>query len=50
MALSSFMDSIDSTASHVSRMILFNRIKTGDPIIDTVLTTFILGSFSWIVT
>ena len=50
MAPSSFMDSIDSTASHVSRMILFNRIKTGDPIIDTVLTTFILGSFSWIVT
>lgn len=29
---------------------LFNQIKTGDPIIDTFLTTFALGLFSWIVT
>jgi SpoVK/Ycf46/Vps4 family AAA+-type ATPase len=28
---------------------MFNNIKTGDPIIDAFLTTFILGCFSWIV-
>lgn len=41
-----FMDSIDSSAPHVTRMILFNYIKTGDPIIDTLLTTLILSFFS----
>ena len=46
----SFMDSIDATASHVTRMILFNHIKTGDPIVDAFLTTLILGCFSWLVT
>jgi DNA replication protein DnaC len=45
----SFMETIDSTTSHVTRMILFNHVKTGNPIIDTFLTTFILGCFSWIV-
>ena len=44
------MDYIDQTKNHVSRLILFNNIKTGDPIIDTFLTTFILGTFSWAVT
>ena len=44
------MDYIDSTKSHVTRLILFNSIKTGDPIIDTLLTTVILSLFSWIVT
>jgi hypothetical protein len=44
------MDLIDSTKSHVTRLILFNSIKTGDPIIDTFLTTIILSIFSWFVT
>ena len=43
------LDIIDSTKSHVSRLILFNSIKTGDPIIDTILTTIILSLFSWFV-
>jgi hypothetical protein len=43
------MQYIDSTKSHVTRLILFNTIKTGDPIIDTFLTTFILGIFTWFV-
>jgi len=45
----SFMDSIDTTKNHVTNMMLFDKIKTGDPIIDTFLTTFILGIFSWLV-
>ena len=45
----SFMDSIDTTKNHVTRMMLFVKIKTGDPIIDTFLTTVILGIFSWLV-
>lgn len=43
------MDSIDTTKNHVTRMMLFDKIKTGDPIIDTFLTTFILGIFSWLI-
>jgi SpoVK/Ycf46/Vps4 family AAA+-type ATPase len=50
MPISTFMDSIDSAKSHVTRMILFNTIKTGDPVIDAFLTTFILGCFSWLIT
>jgi len=45
----SFMDSIESSTSHVTRMIMFNNLKTGDPIVDAFLTTFILGCFSWLV-
>lgn len=45
----SLMDSIESTTSHVTRMIMFNNIKSGDPIIDAFLTTFVLGCFSWLV-
>jgi ATP-dependent Zn protease len=44
-----FMETIESTSSHVTRMIMFNKIKTGDPLIDAFLTTFILGCFSWLV-
>ncbi len=43
------IDSIESTTSHVTRMIMFNHIKTGDPIIDAFLTTIVLGCFSWLV-
>jgi ATP-dependent 26S proteasome regulatory subunit len=50
MPIETFMDTIDSAKSHVTRMILFNTIKTGDPIIDAFLTTLILGCFSWLVT
>jgi len=46
----SLLDSIESTTAHVTRMIMFNNLKTGDPIIDAFLTTFILGCFSWFVT
>lgn len=46
MAPTHLMDTIDSSTTHVTRMILFNYIKTGDPIIDTLLTTFILSCFS----
>lgn len=49
MPPTSFMDSIESSTSHVTRMILFNNLKTGDPIVDAFLTTFILGCFSWLV-
>lgn len=44
------MDYIDSTKSHVMRLILFNKLKTGDPIIDALLTTAVLSIFSWSVT
>ena len=44
------MDYIDSTKSHVTRLMLFNSIKTGDPIIDTFLTTIILAIFTWFTT
>lgn len=49
MPPTSIMDSIESTTSHVTRMIMFNNIKTGDPIIDAFLTTLVLGCFSWLV-
>lgn len=48
--VSSIMNYIDSTKNHVTRLILFNTIKTGDPIMDTILTTIILSIFSWLVT
>jgi ATP-dependent Zn protease len=41
---------IDATKSHVLRFVMFNQFKTGDPIIDTVLTTVILSVFSWFIT
>ena len=44
------MNYIETAKSHAVRFMLFNSIKTGDPIIDTFLTTFILGLFSWILT
>jgi chaperone BCS1 len=44
-----FINYIETSKSHVSRLILFDRIKTGDPVIDTFLITFILGLFSWVV-
>jgi hypothetical protein len=50
MPIATFMDSIESAKSHVTRMILFNTVKTGDPVIDAFLTTFILGCFSWLIT
>lgn len=40
------MDYIDSTKNHVMRLVLFNSIKTGNPIIDTFFTTIILSIFS----
>lgn len=46
---SSLMDFIDSTKNHVTRLVLFNNIKTGDPLTDTILTTVILSLFSWFV-
>ena len=50
MPIATFMDSIESAKAHVTRMILFNTVKTGDPVIDAFLTTFILGCFSWLIT
>jgi len=50
MLTQSLIDSIGTSTTHVTRMIMFNKIKTGDSIIDAFLTTFILGCFSWIVT
>ena len=41
------VDAINISKSYVTNMILFNQIKTGDPIIDTFLTTIILCIFSW---
>lgn len=43
------MNAINSSKDYVTRALLFNQIKTGDPIIDTFLTTIILGIFSWLV-
>jgi len=40
---------IETNKNYVIRMILFDRIKTGDPFIDSFLITLILGVFSWIV-
>lgn len=50
MPKQSLMDSIELTTSHVTRMIMFNNLKTGDPIIDAFFTTIILGCFSWFIT
>ena len=44
------MNYIESTATQVTRLVLFNNIKTGDPIIDTFFITIILSVFSWFVT
>lgn len=49
MILPSFMNSIQSSMSPVTQMIIFNNLKTGVPMIDAFLTTFILGCFSWLV-
>jgi len=49
MTVPSFMDSILTSRSHVTKMIMFNNLKTGNPIIDAFFTTFILGCFSWFV-
>ena len=46
----SLMDYINTTKSHVMRLILFNNLKTGDPVIDAILTTTVLSIFSWSVT
>jgi SpoVK/Ycf46/Vps4 family AAA+-type ATPase len=45
----SLMDYINKSKSHVMRLILFNNLKTGDPIIDAFLTTAVLSIFSWTV-
>jgi SpoVK/Ycf46/Vps4 family AAA+-type ATPase len=42
------MDSLESSKNYVTRTLLFNQIKTGDPIIDTFFTTIVLGIFSWL--
>jgi hypothetical protein len=47
--MNKLMDEIESTKNYVSKMILFNTVKTGDPIIDTFLTTIILSLFTWFV-
>ena len=44
-----FMDNIVSSTSHVTNMIMFNNLKTGNPMIDTIITSFMLGCFSWLV-
>jgi ATP-dependent 26S proteasome regulatory subunit len=46
MNISSLLESIETSTSHVVRMIMFNSFKTGDPITDAFFTTFILGCFS----
>lgn len=43
------MNSIQSSMSPVTQMIIFNNLKTGVPMIDAFLTTFILGCFSWLI-
>lgn len=45
----SLMDNIETSTSHVTRMIMFNTFKTGNPIVDAFITTFILGCFSWLI-
>lgn len=42
------MKNIETITSQISRMVLFNNIKTDNPLIDALLTTFILGFFSWL--
>lgn len=49
MAENTLMGYIDSSTRHATKMIMFNTIKTGNPLIDVFLTTFILGCFSWFV-
>lgn len=44
-----FMDYIETTTAHVTRMIMFNKFKTDNPLIDALFTTTILGCFSWFV-
>ena len=44
--LSKLMNYINLTKNHVIEFVLFNNIKTGNPIVDTFLTTIILSIFS----
>lgn len=44
------MDALDTSKNNVMRMILFDMLKTGNPLIDTFLMTIVLGIFSWFAT
>ena len=46
---STLMNYIETSKTHVVRLVLFDKVKTGDPIIDSFLVTLILGIFSWVV-
>lgn len=42
------LDTHTHTSSNISNMILFERIKTGNPIIDTIVLTFLLSAVNYI--
>ncbi|MFY7730495.1 MAG: AAA family ATPase [Flavobacterium sp.] len=48
MNLDKIIDSIDHVKSNVLRMILFDHLKTGNPVLDSFLLTISLGIFSWL--
>ena len=44
----SIIDHIVSSKNNIIQFTLLNKLKTGNPILDTVLTSIILGIFSFI--
>ena len=44
-----FSDYLNSSLNYVRNSILFEQIKTGNPMIDTFLTTAILSLSSWLI-
>ena len=45
----SFMDTIQRVTNDSIRMSIFDKLKTGNPICDTIITTFVLTSMSYFV-
>lgn len=47
--VNTFVEAFVSAKNYVVKTLLFNQIKTGNPLIDTFLTTIFLGLFSWLI-
>ena len=45
-----FMEQIQNNYKHMVNMSLFNKYKTNDPVIDALLSTFILSFIGYIFT
>ena len=45
----SFVMSIQNSVLQITRMILYDNLKTGDPIKDSLITTLFIGLISWLI-